>query len=131
MTDLAGGSNFVINALLVYYFQALPNPTLRQSIATTLVTLWGIRLSSFLLYRVLKFEKDSRFDGLRENFVKFLSFWVLQMIWAWTVPLPLLYLNVNDPNNNQVGTVDKIGIALAVLGLIIETWSDQSKLLFK
>lgn len=36
----------------------------------------------FLLFRVLKTGSDTRFDDIRAHFVKFMGFWVGQMIWV-------------------------------------------------
>ncbi len=45
---------------------------------------WGLRLSGFLLFRILKTGKDDRFDDKRDKFFPFLGFWVAQMVWVWT-----------------------------------------------
>ena len=50
--------------------------------------IWAMRLSIFLLVRVLKAGEDKRFDEMRENFLRFLGFWIFQMIvsihgWWW------------------------------------------------
>ena len=42
-----------------------------QIIVTSLIVLWGLRLAGYLFIRILKIKKDARFDGMRENFVKF------------------------------------------------------------
>jgi hypothetical protein len=42
-------------------------------------------LGGFLLFRVLKMGKDSRFDEIRNNFAKFAGFWVSQALWGWAV----------------------------------------------
>ncbi len=97
---------------------------------TVLDLTWALRLSSFLFYRVVIFESDSRFDGMREDFCQFLSFWVFQMFWVFVVSLPIVYVNTND-THNSLTAADVIGFVLAGVGLLCETWSDQSKLFFK
>jgi hypothetical protein len=42
-----------------------------------------LKLLGFLLIRVLKTGEDKRFDEMRDNFWKFLGFWIFQMIWVW------------------------------------------------
>ena len=44
--------------------------------------LWGVRLSGFLLFRIIKTGKDDRFDDKRDKFFPFLGFWVFQMLWV-------------------------------------------------
>eukprot|EP01035_Chromulina_nebulosa_P041842 gene41842-56659_t len=128
VTDLAGGSNFVVLAVLIFLLNCIPVPSSRQWANTVLVILWGIRLSGFLLYRVLAFTKDNRFDDIRENFFKFLFFWIFQMVWVWVVSLPLTYLNsINDSARPTLDSADIVGITMASLGLVIEAWLDPVK----
>ena len=112
VTDLSGGSNFVIVAALVYLLGSLPSPTIRQSVVFGLVVAWGIRLSGFLFYRIL-------------------VFWIFQMLWVWVVCLPLGILNspAGDDKNIYVG--DYVGFVMAFIGIIIEALADQSKFNFK
>lgn len=132
VTDLAGGSNFVVIAIIIFCMYAVPNPSDRQIANTVLVLVWGVRLSSFLLYRVIKFETDGRFDGTRENFCKFLAFWVFQMFWVWVVSLPLTYLNSTGQNiRSDLNATDIAGLIIACIGLVIETFADQTKFNFK
>ena len=130
MTDLAGGSNFLFLALLTFCEGALPQANIRQIIITALVCAWAVRLSGFLFYRVIKFESDSRFDGMRENVCQFLVFWIIQMIWVWTVSLPVIYVNTSNCDTS-FGATDYVGVIIAGVGLIIETSADTSKFLYK
>jgi steroid 5-alpha reductase family enzyme len=131
VTDFAGGSNFVILAFLVLFLFSDSNEFSDRKVANTvLVAAWGLRLSCFLLYRVVVFESDSRFDGTRENCCKFLGFWVFQMMWVWTVSLPLTYVNSVDVSRPIVAA-DIVGFTMAILGLLCETVADNSKLTFK
>ena len=77
-TDFSGASNFFLLALLTlvwgetYYARnvvasvvrhACPhNPTYAWLILQQFVFVWSVRLSTFLLYRVLQRGSDSRFD---------------------------------------------------------------------
>jgi len=128
VTDFAGGSNFVLLAWLTY----LINGTFywRQTMVTLAVTAWGARLSGYLLYRILKIGKDDRFDGTREDFCKFLAFWVYQMFWVWTVSLPVTFLNTTAANPG-LDARDVAGAAMFVAGLLVEAVADQQKFSFK
>ena len=132
VTDLAGGSNFVIIAIIIFVLDDKENPTQRSLANTILVLLWGVRLSTFLLYRVIRFENDGRFDGIREDFCKFLGFWVFQMLWVWIVSLPLTCLNsAGRDAPNELNAGDIIGLIMACGGLIMEAMADNTKLFFK
>jgi steroid 5-alpha reductase family enzyme len=131
VTDFAGGTNFMVLAVISILLSALPDPNSRQITITILIIAWGIRLSGFLLYRVLLFEKDNRFDGTREDCCKFLVFWIFQMLWVWIVSLPMLYVNSSDNNGSNLNLGDLVGFIIAIVGLLIEGIADQQKLYFK
>jgi steroid 5-alpha reductase family enzyme len=80
VTDLAGGSNFV--ALSIITWMSGGNLSSLHCAINALVLIWGIRLSGYLFYRIIKIDEDKRFDGTRENPLKFLGFWIFQMIWV-------------------------------------------------
>src|SRR5436305_10061039 len=96
---------------------------------------WAARLSGFLLFRIIKTGKDSRFDDMRDKFFPFLGFWILQMIWVWRVSLPVTFLNSPNITKYQqppFGTGrDIAGVILYAIGFIMETVSDAQKYRFK
>jgi steroid 5-alpha reductase family enzyme len=121
LTDLAGGTNFVILALMTFSLGAVTFDaiTAQQYAMTILVTLWGIRLSAFLFYRILMISEDHRFDDMRDDPFKFIYFWIFQMMWVWIVSLPLIFINSISFAKKGLNYVDIIGIAFASLGLFI------------
>ena len=96
---------------------------------------WGARLSGFLLFRIIKTGKDDRFDEMRDKFFSFLGFWVFQMIWVWSVSLPITI--INSPNilafsQPAFGTGrDIAGVILWVVGFFMESVSDVQKYKFR
>ncbi|KAL9062749.1 MAG: hypothetical protein Q9157_008664 [Trypethelium eluteriae] len=114
LTDFAGGTNFAILAIITLAFSGHHNA--RQIVASLFIMIWALRLSGFLLFRILKTGKDDRFDGTRDKFFRFLGFWVFQMIYP----------------QHKFGTGrDIAGIILYAIGLITETVSDAQKYRFK
>merc|ERR1712051_452398 len=130
VTDFAGGTNFVALAVLTLL---LSNTfTWRQILATSLVVTWGLRLSGYLLYRIIKIGEDDRFDDKRSNPLRFLIFWVLQAVWVMVVSLPVIFINAPTPTPHLNYTpMDIIGTILFSTGLLIETISDFQKFNFR
>lgn len=97
--------------------------------------IWAARLSGFLLFRIIKTGKDDRFDDKRDKFFPFLGFWVFQMIWVWTVSLPVTVLNspnVTKYRQPAFGTgLDVAGVVLWTLGFVVESVSDVQKYRFR
>jgi steroid 5-alpha reductase family enzyme len=134
ITDFTGGSNFFILALLTLLLGQ--NFDARNVIASVLVMVWATRLAGFLLFRVLKMGSDTRFDDIRSHFWKFFGFWVGQILWVWTVSLPVTILHSPSVNNTgrlpAFGTSrDIAGIVVWALGWLIESVADAQKYYYK
>ncbi|KAK7953430.1 3-oxo-5-alpha-steroid 4-dehydrogenase [Apiospora saccharicola] len=133
LTDFAGGTNFAVLAIITLAFSGHHHA--RQVVASLFLMAWALRLSGFLLFRILKTGKDDRFDDKRDKFFPFLGFWIFQMIWVWTVSMPVTILN--SPNVQQYaqppfGTGrDIAGVILYAIGLVMETVSDAQKFAFR
>lgn len=134
VTDFAGGTNFILVAILTLAFSDARDNA-RNIVVSLFLILWAARLSGFLLFRILKTGKDDRFDDKRDNFLKFFGFWVFQMIWVWTVSFPVTILNspgVTRFGQPKFGTGrDIAGVILYAIGLTMETVSDIQKYRFR
>ncbi|GAQ77797.1 hypothetical protein KFL_000030740 [Klebsormidium nitens] len=128
VTDFAGGTNFVVLAILTFFLGATWHA--RQIVLTLFVIVWGVRLGGFLLMRILQWGADTRFDETRENFWKFAAFWVFQAIWVFTVSLPLTIVNATL-RNPSLGAADYVGWVMWGVGFLFEVFADQQKLNFK
>ena len=129
VTDLAGSANFIVLALLTI-FLAPSEFTTRQIVLTSLVCVTRLELGAYLLYRVLKRGKDSRFDELRANCLKFFGFWVFQMLWVYLVSAPLIYVNASDVDP-PLGPADYVGWAMVAVGFVFQVAADMQKNSFR
>ncbi|KAI0014672.1 hypothetical protein F4780DRAFT_774065 [Xylariomycetidae sp. FL0641] len=133
LTDFAGGTNFALLAVITLAFSG--HDRARQVVASLFIIVWALRLSGFLLFRIIKTGKDDRFDDKRDKFFPFLGFWVFQMIWVWTCSLPVTILN--SPNVQKYPEVpfgtgrDIAGVILFAIGFIMESVSDAQKYVFR
>ena len=107
----------------------------RQIVTSLFIMIWAARLSGFLLFRVIKTGKDDRFDDMRDKFFSFLGFWVFQMLWVWTVSLPVTLLNspnvLRFPQPEFGKATDIVAIILFAIGFTMEALSDIQKYRFK
>ncbi|KAL8400751.1 hypothetical protein RB594_000958 [Gaeumannomyces avenae] len=137
LTDFAGGTNFVVLAILTLALSG--GPDARQLAASVFLGAWGLRLSAFLLFRILKTGKDDRFDDKRDRFFPFLGFWVFQMLWVWLVSLPVTVLNSpavrawGGQQQPPFGSTarDVAGTILFAVGFVMESVSDVQRYLFR
>ena len=79
LTDLSYGLTFVLLSLLAFLQSDMSFPKL---LLLLMIAAWGLRLGIYLFIRINKTKKDARFDEIRIDFMKFLSFWLLQGIWC-------------------------------------------------
>lgn len=131
VTDFAGGTNFVVLAVLTFLISWTFST--RQIIVTVFVLVWGVRLSGYLLYRIIKIGTDNRFDDKRENPLKFAIFWIFQAVWVFTVSLPVIFINAprSADRYDYVTPQDIVGFVLFGLGLLAETAADIQKFNFR
>eukprot|EP00962_Isochrysis_galbana_P054470 scaffold26033_cov104-Isochrysis_galbana.AAC.2 len=110
-----------------------PTPlTTRQVVVTALVCITRLELAGFLLYRVLKRGKDSRFDQVREKCCVFLAFWVWQMFWVFFVSASVIYINgAGYLADDALTAYDWVGWFVFAFGFIVQVWSDMDKNSFR
>ena len=124
LTDISYAVTFATIALYGFY-KSDGSPS--HILLASAVGIWSLRLGSFLLYRVIKRGKDSRFDGTRENFVKFGKFWLGQALTVWVLMIPSI-LAFGATLTLTIGSL--IGLVVWASGLIIETTADIQKMNF-
>jgi len=98
LTDFAGGTNFILLAILTLAFSE-NRDNARNIVASVFIMVWAARLSGFLLFRILKTGKDDRFDDKRDKFWSFLGFWVLYVLGHHV----LCGTAINKPQSNVLG----------------------------
>jgi steroid 5-alpha reductase family enzyme len=124
LTDISYAVSFAVLAL-VAFFQGGASPY--HAILLAIILVWAVRIGGFLLYRVMQTGKDRRFDGVRENFRKFGTFWVGQAITVWVLLIPSLMAFRAPADVSQLAS---IGCVVWLLGFVIETTADFQKYAF-
>lgn len=130
VTDFAGSTNFIILAVMSLLLGG--NYGYRQIALTALLCFSRCWLAGFLLVRVCNRKKDARFDEVRGDFFKFLIFWIFQMVWAFTVSLPVVYVNSrNGSMDDKLEVADVIGWVLFVGAIGVQVTADVQKYQFR
>jgi len=78
--DLTGSLTFI--TLILVALLLSPEPDARSLLLALLVTVWAVRLGSFLFLRIRKDGSDGRFDEIKPVFTRFLLTWTLQGLWV-------------------------------------------------
>ena len=93
VTDLSYSLSFAVLAIVLPFLGA-HEPI--QLAASLLVLVWAARLGVYLFRRILRIKVDHRFDGMRDNPLRFARFWLLQAISVAVIMLPVSYLLGRD-----------------------------------
>jgi steroid 5-alpha reductase family enzyme len=127
VTDLSYSLTFAVLAV-VLLFTGAAEPV--QLVASLLVVVWAVRLGTYLFRRIMRMKVDHRFDGMRDDPLRFARFWLLQAITVAVVMLPVTYLlDRDDPPG--IGAWSVAGAAVWLVGLLVEAIADAQKSAFK
>jgi len=104
--------------------------TFRSLLLALLIAIWAVRLGSFLFLRVMQDRKDSRFDAIKKNGLRFFSVWTIQGLWvSFTAAAALVAMS--SVKVVAFGWLGTIGVLLWLAGFAIEVVADHQKRVFK
>jgi steroid 5-alpha reductase family enzyme len=127
VTDLSYSLTFALLAIVLVFIGAR-EPV--QLVASLLVLVWAIRLGGYLFRRILRMKVDHRFDGMRDEPLRFARFWLLQAITVAVVMLPVSYVLDRD-HPPGFGAWAAAGAAVWLAGFLIEAVADAQKSAFR
>ena len=110
--------------------------TQRGWLLIILVTIWGLRLSLYLLWRNWGHGEDRRYAAMRQNhgprfwWVSLFTVFLLQAIILWFVSLPIQFAAI-APGPINMTLFDVAGIAFWSVGLFFEAVGDWQLARFK
>lgn len=127
VTDLSYSLTFAVLAV-VLAFTGAAKPA--QLVASLLVIVWALRLGAYLFRRILRMKVDHRFDGMRDEPLRFARFWLLQAITVAVVMLPVSYFLDRD-HPSGLGVWSIAGAIVWLVGLLVEAVADAQKAAFR
>ena len=127
VTDLSYSLTFALLAV-VLLFAGAAEPV--QLVASLLVVVWAARLGIYLFRRIMRTKVDHRFDGMRDDPLRFARFWLLQAVTVAVVMLPVTYLLDQDAPPG-LGAWSIAGAVVWLAGLLVEGVADAQKAAFR
>lgn len=109
---------------------------LRVVLLTSLTTVWGLRLTLYLLWRNWGLREDRRYAAMRKThgphfwWVSLFTVFLLQAVILWFVSLPLQIAAAVD-RNTPLNWLDAAGIMLWGVGFLFEAVGDWQLARFK
>ena len=128
--DLTGSATY----LAVIWAAVLMSPGMGLlsvgGLLAALVTVWALRLGSFLFARVRRVGQDGRFDEIKQDWARFLVAWTLQGVWVFVTLIAALIVLANDPAR-PLDSFALVGGAIWLFGFAVEAIADAQKSRFK
>lgn len=134
IVDPFWGLGFVVVAWVAWFNNSPPG--LRIAILTSLTTIWGLRLSLFLMWRNLGHGEDRRYAAMRAHhgarfwWVSLFTVFLLQGAILWFVSLPIQCAAALK-SLVLPGWIDAVGVAIWSIGMFFETVGDWQLARFK
>lgn len=127
-TDITYSLTFALLTLLMLLGAGDLQPV--RIVIAALILAWSLRLGGYLLVRILRTKRDVRFDGIRENPLRFGTFWFFQGLTVWLVLLPAT-LALSRAGEWSFSWTTVTGGLVWALGFGIETIADYQKYRFR
>ena len=131
---ILSGAGFVLVAWIATALDSSREP--RVILLDVLTTVWGLRLSLFLLWRNWGHGEDRRYTQMRERdgerfwLVSFFKVFLLQAVVLWFVSLPI-QASAAKTSSTSLSWLDAVGIVIWVIGFTFETIGDWQLARFK
>ena len=127
--DLTGGITFISTIIISYLVKIqLDQYDITSLLLLLFISVWALRLSSFLFFRVKRSGEDVRFIKIKQSFSQFLMTFTIQGLWVFMCLFPAII--VMSSNQNIFNSFTIVGSILWVVGFLIEIISDYQKTQF-
>ena len=129
--DLTGTLTYLTVVWFTYMLSnSAAEPKIGNLILASLISIWAVRLGSFLFLRIHKAGEDKRFRTIKPSASQFFMTWTLQGFWVSICSMCAL-----TAISSEVGVIINIffyiGFALFLIGFSIEIIADNQKNTFR
>lgn len=126
--DLVGSVTYL--AVTAFAIACTYSGDVRSLVLGLLVSVWAVRLGSFLFRRIRSEGSDGRFDEIKQSASRFLVAWTLQGLWVFlTLCAALAAITTTAPAN--LGLLDGVGFSIWLFGFALEVIADRQKSEFR
>jgi len=126
--DLTGSITYLSVMAVALFLN--PNVDARAWLLAGMVSVWAIRLGSFLFRRIMAEGEDRRFREVKTNFSRFLLYWTMQGLWV-TFSLAAALAAITSQTKQALGGFALVGFLVWLLGFGFEVVADRQKSKFK
>lgn len=126
--DLTGGFTYLAVIWLAVLLRGDADG--RAWLLLGLISIWAIRLASFLFARIRAAGEDRRFREHKTSLPRFLVTWTLQGLWV-TFSLAAALAAITSELRPALGPIAWIGAGIWLLGFGMEVIADQQKRSFR
>jgi len=106
------------------------NANLANTVIVLLISLWALRLGSFLFMRIHKDGEDKRFRTIKPSATQFFMTWTLQGLWVSLCSMCALTA-ISSDNGVVINALFYFGLGLFLLGFSTEIVADNQKSKFR
>ncbi len=135
IVDIFWGAGFVMTNW-IYFASAPEGFPARKWLISILVTIWGLRLTFYILRRNWGKSEDFRYQAMRVKagrtwwWQSFLKVFLFQGVIMWVIGAPLLFPHYHATPDRLI-VLDYAGIAIWVIGFFFEAIGDWQLARFK
>ena len=129
--DLTGSLSYLTVIWFVFFSSNnLSGLNIQNLIVVTLISIWAIRLGTFLFGRIHKDGEDKRFRTIKTSASQFFMTWTLQGMWV-SICTMCAITAISSSQGITANALFYLGLAFFIVGFAIEVVSDQQKSAFR
>ena len=129
--DLTGSLTYLTVIWFVYLSSnQVGELNIQNLIVTVLISIWAIRLGSFLFSRIHKDGEDKRFRSIKTSASQFFMTWTLQGMWVSICSMCAI-TGISSSEGLVLNSLFYLGFTLFVIGFSIEVIADHQKTVFR
>lgn len=122
--DLTGSITYLSVVMIAVVLS--PVVDARALLLLAIVSVWAIRLGSFLFRRIRAEGFDRRFRDIKPSFARFLMAWTLQGLWV-CFSLAAALAAITSETRSELGIFALVGFLVWLVGFGIEVIADRQK----